>query len=58
VPALFGRSFFQELISLGDEAGAKSIILRNRARVAQFVFPGGRIDINSWNDYESLTNSV
>jgi hypothetical protein len=32
---------FQELLSLTDEAGAKSIILQNRQRVAEFasVFP-------------------
>jgi molybdenum cofactor cytidylyltransferase len=34
VPALFTRSVFQELLSLEDKAGAKSIILRNRERVA------------------------
>jgi len=45
VPALFAHCFFQELLSLGDEAGAKSIILRKRERVAQFAFPQGNLDM-------------
>jgi molybdenum cofactor cytidylyltransferase len=58
VPALFGRSFFRELLSLGDRAGAKSIILRNRERFAQLPFPEGKIDIDRWSDYEILKSSV
>jgi molybdenum cofactor cytidylyltransferase len=54
VPALFDRSLFQELLSLSDEAGAKSIILRNRERVAQFPFPEGRSDIDTLDDWEEL----
>jgi len=54
VPALFSRSFFQELLSLGDEAGAKSIILRNRKRVVEFPFPEGAIDVDTWDDWEKV----
>jgi molybdenum cofactor cytidylyltransferase len=52
VPALFNRSCFQELLALGDDTGAKSIIMRNRERVAEFPFPQGEIDINTVADYE------
>jgi molybdenum cofactor cytidylyltransferase len=41
VPALFDRSVCRELLSLGDEAGAKSVILQNRERVVEFAFPEG-----------------
>ena len=58
VPALFDRSFLQELRSLADEAGAKSIILRNRERVAQFEFPQGKIDIDTWEDWEEAKSTV
>jgi len=58
VPALFGRSFFRELLSLGDRAGAKSIILRNREHVAEVPFPEGKIDIDCWKHYEILRSSV
>jgi len=54
VPALFDRFFFERLLSLGDEAGAKSIILQNPERVAQFTFPEGAIDIDTWEDWEKL----
>jgi molybdenum cofactor cytidylyltransferase len=58
VPALFSRPFFPDLLSLDDSAGAKSIILRNRGCVAQMPFPGGKIDIDGWNDYKSLTSNL
>ena len=54
VPALFAHCFFQELLSVGDEAGAKSIILRKRERVAQFAFPQGNLDMDTLHDYEEL----
>ena len=53
-PLFFAHCFFQELLSLGDEAGAKSIILRKRERVAQFAFPEGNLDIDTLHDYEKL----
>ena len=57
VPALFDRSLFDQLLSLGNEAGAKSIILRNRECVAQLSFPEGAIDIDAWEDLEKLNES-
>ena len=54
VPALFTRSVFEELLSLGDKTGAKSIVLRSPERVASFAFPEGQIDIDTWEDWEKL----
>jgi molybdenum cofactor cytidylyltransferase len=54
VPAIFNRSLFKELLAIGDESGAKSIILQNPGRVAQFAFPEGAIDIDTWEDWEEL----
>jgi molybdenum cofactor cytidylyltransferase len=54
VPAFFDRSLFEDLLSLGDEAGAKSIILQNPERVAQLAFPEGAIDIDTREDWETL----
>ena len=54
VPAIFDRSLFEELLALGDESGAKSIILQNPERVAQFAFPEGSIDIDTWEDWKAL----
>jgi CTP:molybdopterin cytidylyltransferase MocA len=36
------------------QSGAKSIILRDRERVAEFPFPEGKIDIDTAADYEKL----
>lgn len=52
VPALFARSIFPELLALDGDSGAKKVILANRERVAEFSFPGGKIDIDTWEDYE------
>jgi hypothetical protein len=54
VPALFDGSLFQELLSLGDEAGAKPIVLRNCRRVAKLPFREGKVDIDSWTDWKKV----
>jgi molybdenum cofactor cytidylyltransferase len=54
VPAVFDRFLFKELLAIGDESGAKSIILQNPERVAQFAFPEGAIDIDTWEDWKEL----
>jgi molybdenum cofactor cytidylyltransferase len=55
VPALFDRSCFQELLTLPDDSGAKSIILSNHERVAKLLFPEGKIDIDTAADYKKLS---
>jgi len=50
VPALFDRSCFEELLALNDCSGAKPIILRDRERVAEFLFPEGKTDIDTLED--------
>jgi molybdenum cofactor cytidylyltransferase len=54
VPAMFDRSCFQELLSLHDGTGAKSVILRDPGRVGEFSFPDGVVDIDTAADYEKL----
>jgi molybdenum cofactor cytidylyltransferase len=54
VPALFHASMFQELLRLDDDSGAKTIILSNRARVAEFSFPRGNMDVDTTQDFESI----
>jgi len=56
VPALFSRSVFEELLSLGDKRGAKSIMLGSRERVASLSFPAGQIDIDTWEDWKKLNS--
>jgi molybdenum cofactor cytidylyltransferase len=52
VPALFSSAFFRELCLLEDCAGAKSIIRKNRDRVAELAFPGGEIDVDTCEQWE------
>jgi molybdenum cofactor cytidylyltransferase len=58
VPAQFDRSAFEELLSLGDASGAKSIILSDPDRVAELPFPEGKIDIDTAEDYERITRTT
>jgi hypothetical protein len=46
--------FFEELLSLDDMAGAKSIVLKSLERVASLPFPEGQFDIDTWEDRERL----
>jgi molybdenum cofactor cytidylyltransferase len=55
VPAIFDRAYFDELLTLPDDSGAKSIILKNRAYVGSVPFPEGALDIDSLEDVEKLS---
>jgi molybdenum cofactor cytidylyltransferase len=50
-PALFGACFFDDLLSLGGQAGAKKIIAENETNVFYLPFPMGRVDIDTAQDY-------
>lgn len=52
VPALFDRSCFKKLESLGDEQGAKRILTENPGDVAEVEFAGGETDLDTMEDYE------
>lgn len=55
-PVLFGSSVFQELLALGGDRGARSVIERDPARLAvvEVASPMPR-DIDTPEDYESLS---
>jgi molybdenum cofactor cytidylyltransferase len=54
VPAVFDRSCFAELLALPDDSGAKSVILKDRARVGAVSFPEGTADVDSPEDVDGL----
>jgi molybdenum cofactor cytidylyltransferase len=56
-PALFHKKYFKELMKLSGDAGARKIIQQNMNDVATILFPDGRIDIDTNEDYEALKNS-
>lgn len=54
VPALFGRSCFEQLLLLGDEEGAKVLLSARPNEVAQVDFPEGAVDIDTSEDWARL----
>lgn len=54
VPALFDKSYFDKLSALSDDQGAKKIILQNRTDVLEVDFPGGEIDLDTPEDYDTF----
>jgi molybdenum cofactor cytidylyltransferase len=54
VPALFARSCFEQLLSLGDEQGAKVLLTARPTDVAQVDFPDGAVDVDTPEDWERL----
>jgi molybdenum cofactor cytidylyltransferase len=53
-PALFTQKYFDALMSLNGDEGAKKLLKRYREDVATVDFPNGEIDIDSIEDYEKL----
>jgi molybdenum cofactor cytidylyltransferase len=57
VPALFGRSFFSNLLLLGDDQGAKKIIQQFPRQVETVEFSKGSIDLDTEEDYQNYLNT-
>ncbi len=53
-PALFTQKYFDALLSLQGNEGAKKILLANKDDVATIDFPQGNIDIDTQDDYKKL----
>ena len=51
VPALFDKKHFNDLLSIGNTSGAKSVINKNCSKV---LFPEGQIDVDTPEDYKNL----
>jgi molybdenum cofactor cytidylyltransferase len=56
-PALFHKKYFRELAKLNGDVGARNIIEQNMHDVATILFPEGKIDIDTEEDYEALKKS-
>jgi molybdenum cofactor cytidylyltransferase len=54
VPAIFAHRHFDEILKLGDQEGAKGIILKNPALTELVNFPEGSIDLDTPEDYEQF----
>jgi len=56
-PSLLHKKYFEELMKLSGDAGARKIIQKNMNDVATILFPEGNIDIDTEEDYKKLKNS-
>lgn len=54
VPALFARACFEQLLSLGEEQGAKTLLIHRPNDVAQIDFPAGAVDLDTPEDWARL----
>lgn len=53
-PALFSRKYFDQLVRLDGDRGAKKIILEHNDDVARIPFAEGTIDIDTAEDYQQF----
>ena len=56
-PALFHKKYFRELAKVKGDIGARNIIQQNMNDVATILFPEGKIDIDTQEDYDALESS-
>ncbi len=54
VPAIFSHHFFDDLMKLDGDQGAKKIIMRNMDFVSMVPFVGGEIDVDTEEEYQKL----
>ena len=54
VPALFSRSYFDRLLELRGDSGARGILHQDPDAVFRLPFPEGNIDIDTILDYQNL----
>ena len=57
VPALFDAVYFDELLLLKGQEGAKKLLLKYREAVVSLPFPLGSVDIDTVEDYEKLNQA-
>ena len=57
VPALFKKKLFDQLLSIADREGAKSILQKNEDEITTIEFPGGETDLDTPSDYENFIST-
>jgi len=53
-PVLFSRSYFNDLLQLSGQEGAKKLLVKYRDDVGQVMFEKGSVDIDTTEDYQKL----
>jgi molybdenum cofactor cytidylyltransferase len=54
-PVLFDAVYFDELLTLKGSEGAKKIIQKYPDKTTEIIFPPGRIDIDTIEDFEKIS---
>jgi molybdenum cofactor cytidylyltransferase len=54
VPALFDKVLFSELLSIEDSHGAKVVFSKHPESLSFVDFPGGEIDLDTWQEYQDF----
>lgn len=54
VPALFMSDYFDAVLTLQDDHGAKRIILQHQDHASVIDFPSGEIDLDTREDYDNF----
>ncbi len=54
IPALFARSFFDELLTLADDEGAKKILISHAETLVKVAMPEAATDIDTPADLAKL----
>lgn len=57
-PVLFDKKYFEELMLLTGDTGAKSVLKKNASDLVTVAFPLGAIDIDTAEDYENLSRKT
>ncbi len=56
VPILFGKAYFDELMELKGDEGAKNIVLAHEHDLVTVSFPKGKVDIDTEEDLRELNS--
>ena len=56
VPVIFSKNYFNDLMQLEGDEGAKKIVMKNLDVVSTIPFEGGEVDVDTEEDYKKLTH--
>ncbi|MBV9302853.1 MAG: nucleotidyltransferase family protein [Acidobacteriaceae bacterium] len=58
VPALFTREWFEALLALSPEEGARTLLRGGSTKIARFPLPEAAVDLDTREDFENFTSAV
>ena len=58
IPSLFSRKYFEEILQLQGDRGAKKLLYRYKDKCASIPFVQGNIDIDTMDEYKKITEEV